>query len=83
MESRSGLAPTFQMARPLMWNLLLTLGDQIIKKSNVNDGEITLLNGVVIRIRGADNPDSLLGVGVARCLCTEYARWKVGKPGLV
>lgn len=56
------VAPTFQMARTLMWNLLLLLGEPIIKKSNVNDGEITLLNNVVIRIRGADNPDSLRGM---------------------
>lgn len=56
------VAPTFQMARTLMWNLLLTLGEKVIKKSNVNDGEITLYNNVVMRIRGADNPDSLRGM---------------------
>ena len=66
------VAPTFQMARTLMWNLLMTLGDPIIKKSNVNDGEITLHNNVVIRIRGADNPDSLRGMKLYYAVCDEF-----------
>ena len=66
------VAPTFQMARTLMWNLLLTLGEQVIKKSNVNDGEITLLNNVIIRIRGADNPDSLRGMKLYYAVCDEF-----------
>lgn len=66
------VAPTFQMARTLMWNLLLVLGDPIIKKSNVNDGEITLLNNVIIRIRGADNPDSLRGMKLYYVVCDEF-----------
>jgi hypothetical protein len=56
------VAPTYGMAKTLMWDLLLDLAQPIIRKSNVNDGEITLLNGVKIRIRGADNPDSLRGM---------------------
>ena len=66
------VAPTFQMARTLMWNLLLTLGEKVIKKSNVNDGEITLHNNVVIRIRGADNPDSLRGMKLYYAVCDEF-----------
>lgn len=66
------VAPTFQMARTLMWNLLLVLGNQVIKKSNVNDGEITLVNNVVIRIRGADNPDSLRGMKLYYAVCDEF-----------
>jgi len=56
------VAPTYGMARTLMWDLLLVLGEPIIAKSNVNDGEITLINKVKLRIRGADNPDSLRGM---------------------
>ena len=66
------VAPTFQMARTLMWNLLLMLGDPVIKKSNVNDGEITLINGVILRIRGADNPDSLRGMKLYYVVCDEF-----------
>ncbi len=66
------VAPTFQMARTLMWNLLLTLGQGLIKKSNVNDGEITMVNGVILRIRGADNPDSLRGMKLHYVVCDEF-----------
>lgn len=66
------VAPTFQMARTLMWNLLLTLGQGLIKKSNVNDGEITMVSGVILRIRGADNPDSLRGMKLHYVVCDEF-----------
>jgi hypothetical protein len=55
------VAPTQMMARVLMWDLLINLGQKVIEKSNVNNGEIKLINGVTIYIRGADNPDSLRG----------------------
>lgn len=65
------VAPTFQMAKVLMWDLLLDLSLSVTKKSNVNDGEITLVNGVKIRIRGADNPDSLRGMKLAYVVVDE------------
>ena len=65
------VAPTYGMAKVLMWDLLNTLGEPVIKKSNVNDGEITLVNGVKIRIRGADNPDSLRGMKLGYCVVDE------------
>jgi predicted phage terminase large subunit-like protein len=58
------VAPTFGMAKTLMWDLLVRLAFPVTKKSNVNDGEITLVNGVKIRIRGCDNPDALRGMKV-------------------
>ena len=54
-------APTFSMAKVLMWDLVQDLARPVMAKANINDGEITLVNGVKIRIRGADNPDSLRG----------------------
>jgi phage terminase large subunit-like protein len=54
-------APTFAMAKVLMWDLIQELARPVLVKANINDGEITLVNGVKIRIRGADNPDSLRG----------------------
>lgn len=65
------VAPTYGMARVLMWDLLLQLGQPVIKKANINDGEITLLNNVKIRIRGADNPDSLRGMKLGYCVVDE------------
>ena len=54
-------APTFASAKVLMWDLVQELARPVMVKANINDGEITLVNGVKIRIRGADNPDSLRG----------------------
>lgn len=66
------VAPTYGMAKTLMWDLLMVLGEPIIAKSNVNDGEITLVNGNKIRIRGADNPDSLRGMKLNYVVCDEF-----------
>jgi hypothetical protein len=53
------VAPTQGMARVLCWDLLLELGALVISKSNVNNGEIKLVNGITIYVRGADSPDSI------------------------
>lgn len=58
------VSPTYGMSKTLMWDLLIGLAFPVTKKSNINDGEITLVNGVKIRIRGSDNPDSLRGMKV-------------------
>jgi phage terminase large subunit-like protein len=65
------VAPTYGMAKTLMWDLLMDLAQPVIKKSNVNDGELTVANGVKIRIRGADNPDSLRGMKLHYCVIDE------------
>ncbi len=66
------VAPTFQMAKVLMWDLLLNLVQPLIARSNANDGEIALINGMKIRIRGADNPDSLRGMKLYYVVCDEF-----------
>jgi len=55
------VAPTQGMAYDLMWDLMIDLGQDIIAKAHINDGDITLKNGVKIQIRGADKPDRLRG----------------------
>lgn len=55
------VAPTLKMARDLCWDLLIELARPVIAKIAIADSDITLVNGVKISIRGADNPDSLRG----------------------
>lgn len=55
------IAPTQGMAYDLMWDLMMDLAEPLIAKSNVNDGDIVLKNGIKIQIRGADKPDRLRG----------------------
>lgn len=66
------VAPTFQMAKTIMWDQLLNIAQPVIKKSNVNDGEIELVNGIKIRIRGADNPDALRGMKLYYVVIDEF-----------
>jgi phage terminase large subunit-like protein len=70
------VAPTFGMSKTLMWDLLVRLAYPVTKKSNVNDGELTLVNGVKIRIRGCDNPDALRGMKVYYAILDEFKDFK-------
>lgn len=55
------IAPTQGMAYDLMWDLVTDLARPLMASAHVNDGDITLKNGVKIQIRGADKPDRLRG----------------------
>lgn len=70
------VAPTQGMARVLCWDLLLELGALVISKSNVNNGEIKLVNGITIYVRGADSPDSLRGMKLYHCTLDEMQMMK-------
>ena len=70
------IAPTYGMAKTLMWDLLLDLAMPVMIKSNVNDGEITLINGVKMRIRGSDNPDALRGMKLYYAVLDEFKDMK-------
>jgi phage terminase large subunit-like protein len=71
-------APTLGMARTLMWDLLLDIGKSVIAKANINSSEVTLINGVKIFIRGADNPDSLRGMKLYYAVLDESKDFKTG-----
>lgn len=59
------VAPTYSMARTLMWKALkASLPREWIVSTNESRMEITLINGSEIALKGADNPDSLRGVGL-------------------
>jgi len=59
------VAPTYRMARQIMWR---DLKDHVpaheVQKKDETDLRIELVNGSIIALRGADNPDSLRGVGL-------------------
>ena len=66
------IAPTYQMARSLAWDALLYMAQPVVLTSNINNGEIKLINGVKLCIRGSDNPDSLRGVKLYHVTVDEY-----------
>jgi phage terminase large subunit-like protein len=67
------VAPTNGQARQIIWNVLLDLGRDVIAASHVNNQDITLINGAVIYVRGADRPDTLRGVSLTYAVLDEVA----------
>ena len=75
------IAPTFDQAKRVMWPKLRTqLGYEknggLIVNENTNDGWIELVNHRRLYIKGADNPDSLRGLGLSYVVLDEYADMK-------
>ena len=69
------VAPTYRMAKDIVW---FELVDKLtkhkwIKKTNNSDLSITLRNGSQISLRGADNENSLRGVGLDFLVMDEFA----------
>lgn len=59
------IAPTYQMARDLMWDSLKRIIPyQWIKKTNETRMSMEFVNGSRIVLKGADKPDTLRGVGL-------------------
>jgi hypothetical protein len=69
------VAPTYRMAKDIVW---FELVDKLtkhkwIKKTNNSDLSIQLRNGSTISLRGADNENSLRGVGLDFLVMDEFA----------
>ena len=70
------IAPTQPQAKVLYWRPLLDKLHALITSTNVNEGLIYLNNGVVVGVKGADNPDALRGPGLYFAVLDEYASMK-------
>lgn len=72
------IAPTYQMARQIMWRELIdSVPRKWIKgKPNESRLEIELKNGSVIALKGADKPDTLRGVGLDFVVLDEFQDMK-------
>lgn len=75
------IAPTFEQAKKIMWNLLKGMARTeseggLIRQAHENTAVATLVNGRRISIKGADRPDSLRGVGLSFAVMDEYAFMK-------
>ena len=70
------IAPTQPQAKIIYWRQLIDKLYPIIVNTNVNEGHITLNNGVLIGVKGADNPDTLRGPGLWFAVLDEYASMK-------
>ena len=67
------VAPTFQQAKDIMWNLLKRLGHGVIEQAYENTAVLKLINGRCIYLKGSDRPETLRGVGLSYVVMDEYA----------
>ena len=59
------VAPSYRMAKQIMWpELVESIPRSWVRKYNETVLTITLVNGSKIELKGADNPDTLRGVGI-------------------
>ena len=69
------VAPTYKMARQIVWRKLKNKLQDLnwIAKTNETELTISLINGSTISLKGADNYDSLRGVGLDFIVLDEFA----------
>lgn len=70
------IAPTFQQAKDILWNLIKSLGRDVIEQAYENTATIRLVNGRQIKLKGSDRPDTLRGSGLSYVVLDEYAFMK-------
>jgi len=69
------VAPTYKMARQIVWKKLKNKLTDLnwVAKTNETEHTINLKNGSTISLKGADNYDSLRGVGLDFIVLDEFA----------
>jgi len=69
------IAPTYKQAKSVAWDILQQYGRQVPHtKFNIQELSATFPNGSRITLYGADNPDSLRGIGLWGCVFDEYSQ---------
>lgn len=73
------VSPTYRQSKNIAWNILKEIVyeyPQTIRKKNEAELSIELINGSVVELKGADNQDSLRGVGLNKVNPDEFAYMK-------
>lgn len=74
------VAPTFQQARQIIWEVLKNkTRDNLSTKINESRLEVTLINGSIISLKGADRPDTLRGVSLSGLVLDEFSTMRENK----
>lgn len=72
------IAPQYNQAKDIAWQMMLDLiPKELIEKKNEVELSLILRNGSKISLKGANNPDTLRGVGLNFCVLDEYGDMKV------
>ena len=69
------VAPTYKQAHLIAWEMLKRFAVPELRRKKPDETElkVDLINGASIRLMGADNPDSLRGVGLRGVVLDEFA----------
>ena len=69
------IAPTYRQVKQIVWRKLKHRLQDLNWAKKINESELTILlkNGSTISLKGADNADSLRGVGLDFVVCDEFA----------
>lgn len=70
------IAPFRAQIKAVAWEYLKHYAFQVMKQANEAELMVALVNGSVIRLFGADNPDSLRGLGFDGVYMDEYGDFK-------
>jgi len=71
------IAPHLKQAKEIAWDIFKDiLPNAVISKCNESDLSIRLFNGSIIRLKGAQDPDSLRGSGLSGVVMDEFADMK-------
>lgn len=71
------VAPTYRQAKEIAWKMLFNeLPVELISSKNEVELSVDLIQGATIALRGADNPESLKGVGLNFAVLDEYGEMK-------
>lgn len=74
-ESRYAyIAPTYKQAKAIAWDILKKMAKEITSNAHESELRITLINGSIIRLYWADNPDSLRGIALWWVVYDEYSQ---------
>ena len=72
MPQYSYIAPTYKQAKKVAWRYLKKIAEPVTKKVMESELSVELINGAVISLFGADNPDSLRGLYHDGVIIDEY-----------
>ena len=68
------VAPTYKAAKEIAWDMLMgIIPAEYIDRKNETALSITLLNGSIIALKGAEKPDNLRGRALDFCIMDEFA----------
>lgn len=70
------ISPYYSQAKAVAWKYLLEYSEPVTKRQNGSELWVELLNGVTVRLFGADNPNALRGLSLSGVVADETADWR-------